>query len=265
MPSILIIEDDKNLSRGIAYSLEKEGFTVHCADTLSEGESIFNCHNSEVLPSAKPACGCHTSLGFNIDLVILDLNLPDGDGVDFCMSARKKSNVPILMLTARDLETDELTGLAAGADDYITKPFSVSILRARVENLLRRSNTSSKDIIQLGAFTLNTNSFKFYLNDTEIPISTTEFRLLKLFMNNVGKILPKEQITTALWENQDDYVDDNALSVNISRLRSKIEANPKKPTIIKTIHGIGYCLVSEISPSAKPAYAATDSTGFKKE
>ena len=210
--TILIVEDDNNLSRGISFSFEKEGFAVRSAQTLSAGINIFN-HNV-------------------IDLVILDLNLPDGDGVAFCKTIREKSNVPILILTARDMETDELEGLTAGADDYITKPFSISILRARAENLLRRFSSS---IIHAGIFSLDTNLCKFYRATDEIPISTTEFRLLKLFMSNIGKVLSKEQISAVLWERQEEYVDDNALSVNISRLRSKI-----KDKKIKTIHGIGY-------------------------
>ena len=225
MAAILIIEDDNNLSRGIAYSFEKEGFTVYCADSISDGNSLFTQHA--------------------IDIVILDLNLPDGDGIAFCKTIREKSNVPVLMLTARDLEADELAGLAAGADDYITKPFSISILRARVDSLLRRISATALNTIQTGAFTLNTSNFKLFREQKEIPISTTEFRILRLFMGNKGKVLPKEQIAAALWENANDYVDDNALSVNISRLRSKIESNPKKPTIIKTIHGIGYVWTGE--------------------
>jgi len=212
MKTILIVEDDSNLSRGITFSFEKEGFAVHVAETLHAGLRIFD---------RSP-----------INLVILDLNLPDGDGVTFCKTVREKSNVPILMLTARDMETDELDGLMAGADDYITKPFSISILRARAENLLRRSNGN---IIQAGTFSLDTNLCKLYRETDEIPISTTEFRLLKLFMSNVGKILSKEQISAVLWERQDEYVDNNTLSVNISRLRSKLKDNK-----IKTIHGIGY-------------------------
>ena len=221
MKTILIVEDDTNLSHGISFSLEKEGFTVYCANTLSEGENIFNQHA--------------------IDIIILDLNLPDGDGIDFCRAVREKSSIPILMLTARDLELDELSGLLAGADDYITKPFSVSILHARVDSLLRRYEDSDKSVIYSGMYKLNTHAFKFYCNDTEIPVSATEFRILRLFMTSGSKILTKEQVSSALWENHKDYVDDNTLSVNISRLRSKIESNPKKPVIIKTVHGIGYC------------------------
>ena len=219
MKTILIIEDDNNLSRGIAFSFEKEGFAVHCADTLSEGKNIFNRQS--------------------IDIVILDLNLPDGDGVDFCKTIRGQSNVPIVMLTARDLETDELSGLAAGADDYITKPFSISILRARIESVLRRLD--GKNTLHSDVFKLDTNICKLFRGNEEISISTTEYRLLKFFMSNIGKVLSKEQILVELWNDQDGYIDDNTLSVNISRLRSKIEENPKKPQIIKTVYGIGYC------------------------
>ena len=225
MKTILIIEDDSNLSRGIAFSLEKEGFVVYSADNLNAGRNIFNKQD--------------------IDLIILDLNLPDGDGMDFCMEVRQKSDAPILMLTVRDLEADELAGLAAGADDYITKPFSVSILRARVQALLRRFDITDKNIFQSGAFKLHTNNFKLFHGEKEIPISATEFRILRLLMDNAGKVLSKGQISDVLWENADEYIDDNALSVNISRLRSKIEANPKKPAIIKTIHGIGYVWTGE--------------------
>jgi len=225
MKTILIIEDDSNLSRGIAFSFEKEGFTVHCANTLKEGKSIFNQHT--------------------IDVIILDLNLPDGDGVDFCKMIREQSSVPIIMLTARDLEIDELTGLSVGADDYITKPFSVSILRARVELLLRRLDGVSKNILHSGMFKLDTNHCKLFRNNEEISISTTEYRLLKFFMNNIGKVLSKEQILAELWSDQDGYVDDNTLSVNIGRLRAKIEENPKKPKIINTVYGSGYVWVGE--------------------
>ena len=225
MKTILIVEDDSNLSRGIAFSFARGGFAVHCAGTLGEGRSLLSQHT--------------------IDLVILDLNLPDGDGADFCKYVRVNSGIPIIMLTARDMETDELAGFAAGADDYITKPFSVSILRVRAENLLRRFEATSRTVIHSGVFKLDTDTCKLYRNNDEIPISTTEFRILRLFMGNIGKILPKEQITAAIWDNQEEYVDDNTISVNISRLRSKIEENPKKPTMIKTIHGIGYVWVGE--------------------
>jgi DNA-binding response OmpR family regulator len=220
---MLIIEDDENLSRGIAFAFEKEGFAVVCVGTL--GLAIKAFHQND------------------FDIVILDLGLPDGDGVEFCRMVREKSSIPIVMLTARDLETDEVQGLVAGADDYVTKPFSLSVLRARVDAVLRRHDRADGHIIQSNGYWLDTKQCKLYRNETEILISTTEFRLLCYLMSNAGQILTKEQIFAATWDNQGNFVDENALSVNISRLRAKIEENPKTPSIIKTIRGMGYTWV----------------------
>lgn len=229
MKTILIIEDDENLSRGIAFAFEKDGYTVKCAGTLEAGKNIFIQHN--------------------INLIILDLGLPDGNGIDFCKNVRVKTDIPIIILTARDMETDEVSGLLSGADDYITKPFSLSVLCARVEALFRRMEISDKNIIKIGKYRLDTSSCKFYhigLNDIEeIPISSTEYRLLDFLMANAGQILSKEQILAALWDNQGNFVDENTLPVNISRLRAKLEDDPKKPRTLKTIHGIGYIWVKE--------------------
>ena len=218
--TILVIEDDKNLSKGISFNFEQEGFKVLCADTLEIGREMFRRHE--------------------IDILIIDLNLPDGDGIDLCQSIREKSNVPIIILTARDMVADEIAGLTAGADDYITKPFSISVLRARVDAALRRFEKPEAHMIYSGEFKLDTNLCKLFRASREIPISTTQFRLLKLFMSNTGVVLSKEQILEELWDNQGEFVDKNTLSVNINRLRSKIEIVPRNPKIIKTIHGIGY-------------------------
>jgi len=221
MKSILLIEDDKILSRGISIALQQAKFCVHISDSIKTGLEFFHRHTP--------------------DLIILDLNLPDGDGLTLCREIRAACDAPIIMLTARDLEADELIGLSAGADDYITKPFSIAVLRARVEAVLRRLDGSDKHKVYAAGFTLDTNLCKlFRVDGEEISISTTEFRLLSLFMTHVGKVLPKDQILAQLW---DDFADENTLTVNISRLRSKIEPNPRKPEIIKTIHGIGYAWV----------------------
>ncbi|BCJ98622.1 response regulator transcription factor [Anaerocolumna chitinilytica] len=229
MKTILIIEDDENLNRGIAFAFEKDGYTVKCASTIKAGEKSF--------------------IQYNIDLIILDLGLPDGNGIDFCKSIRDKTSIPIIMLTARDMEIDEVSGLMSGADDYITKPFSLSILRARVEALFRRMEIPDKNIVKIGKYQLDTSSCKFYridLNDIEeIPISSTEYRLLNFLMVNAGQILSKEQILAALWDNQGNFVDENTLPVNISRLRTKIEDDSKKPRTLKTIYGMGYIWVKE--------------------
>lgn len=229
MKTILIIEDDESLSRGIAFAFEKDGYTVKCACTLEAGKNIL--------------------LQSNISLVILDLGLPDGNGIDFCINVLSKTDIPVIMLTARDMETDEVSGLLAGADDYITKPFSLSVLLARVEALFRRVVTSDKNIIKIGKYQLDNSTCKFYHNGLnsieEIAISSTEYRLLNFLMSNAGRILSKEQILAKLWDNQGNFVDENTLSVNISRLRAKIEDDPKRPRTLKTIYGMGYIWVKE--------------------
>ncbi|SHI81530.1 response regulator transcription factor [Lutispora thermophila] len=220
MKSILILEDDESLIRGISFIFEKDGYNVISVGTIEDGKRMLKGHK--------------------IDLIILDLGLPDGNGMDLCKEIRANSNVPIIMLTACDLETDEVSGLMAGADDYITKPFSLSILRARVEALLRRMDTERNNIIVSGKYRLDLNLCKLYQEDEEIPISSTEYRLLNLLMINAGQVLSKEQILASLWDNEGNFVDENTLAVNISRLRAKLENNPRNPKTIKTIHGIGY-------------------------
>lgn len=225
MKTILLIEDDKNISRGIEVSFEREGFSVLCAHTLKSGTEMLSQHN--------------------IDLIILDLNLPDGNGIEFCKTIREKSNIPIIMLTAFDLETDEVSGFAAGADDYVKKPFSLSVLRARVDAVLRRLETKICRVIVSGAFKLDVDRGKLFKCSDEISVTATELKLLSFFMGNAGQILSKEQILDALWDNQGNFVDENTLSVNISRVRAKIEDDPKSPKIIKTVHGMGYVWAKE--------------------
>ena len=223
--SILILEDDENLNRGIAFTFEKDGYQTISANSIKEGKELLQRHKA--------------------DLIILDLGLPDGNGTDLCKEIRTYSNVPIIMLTVCDLETDEVSGLLAGADDYITKPFSLSILRARVEALLRRTEAKSRHIISSGRYRLDTDTCKFLRGEEEIPISVTEFKLLSFFMTNAGQVLSKEQILSALWDNAGNFVDENTLPVNISRLRAKMEDDPKNPKTIKTIHGLGYIWIGE--------------------
>ena len=220
MKRMLIIEDDDNLMRGIAFAFEKDGFTVLTANTLKDGQQYFEQNN--------------------IDIIILDVGLPDGSGLEFCKNIREKSNIPIIMLTACDLETDEVSGFMAGADDYVTKPFSLSVLRARVDAVLRRLEAKEIGLTQSGIFKLAADRGKLLKGSEEIPISATEYKLLNFLMINAGQILSKEQILAALWDNQGNFVDENTLSVNISRIRAKIEDDPKNPQIIKTIHGMGY-------------------------
>ncbi len=224
MKRILVIEDDENLSRGIAFAFEKSGCHVVTAGSVTEGKSLLERQGA--------------------DLILLDLGLPDGSGMDLCREIRTYSQIPIVMLTARDLETDEVQGLMSGADDYITKPFSLSILRARVDAVFRRMESNKSPLLQCGLFRLDTSLCKFYRGEEEIIVSATEFRLLNYFISHAGQILTKEQLL-ALWDRQGHFVDENTLSVNISRIRAKIEEEPKNPKTLKTIHGMGYIWVRE--------------------
>lgn len=222
MTTIVIVEDDENLSRGIAFALERDGYSVVSAATASEGASCCQRHDP--------------------DLVILDLGLPDRDGLELCRSIRARSGVPIMMLTARDLETDEVQGLMSGADDYVTKPFSLSVLRARVEALLRRADPTGSQVIRSGRFELDVDRCRLRRDGQDVPISATEFRLLRCLMANQGRVLTREQLL-ALWDTDARHLDENTLAVNISRLRAKVESDPRAPRAIKTIHGVGYVWV----------------------
>lgn len=227
---ILMIEDDEGLNRGVSFALEQEGYAVVSARTLQEGKALFEKENP--------------------DAVILDLNLPDGDGLRFCKEIRQlpgdKAGTAVLMLTARDMETDEIMGLASGADDYMTKPFSVAVLKMRLQNILRRkearsdsnpaaSADSGEDAVTSGDVVLDRKTFRAFSGGQELDLSMTEFRLLQYFLENKNQALLKEQILQRVWDTDGNFVEENTLSVNISRLRKKLGGN-----YIRTIQGIGY-------------------------
>ncbi len=214
---LLIIEDDAGLSRGISFAFEQDGWTVLAAQTLKEADMLLEKENPEAL--------------------ILDLNLPDGDGIDFCKKVRSRSGLPILMLTARDMETDEIMGLTSGADDYITKPFSVSVLKLRLQKILERGRETSEDetTLRSGGITLDTKTLHAFRDGQEIDLTMTEFRLLQYFLENKNQVLLKEQILRHIWDDDGNFVEENTLSVNVSRLRKKLGGDR-----IRTIQGMGY-------------------------
>lgn len=214
---ILIIEDDAGLNRGISFALEQEGYETLMARTLKAGMEFFE--------KEKP------------DGVLLDLNLPDGDGIEGCKRIREASDVPILMLTARDMEVDELMGLTSGADDYMTKPFSVAVLKVRLKNILdrKRKNKETEPLLSSGELRVNPGNLRVFCGEKELELSMTEFRLLQYFLENKNQVLLKEQILQHIWDADGNYVEENTLSVNISRLRRKIGGN-----YIRTIQGMGY-------------------------
>ena len=219
--TILIIEDDITLNKGIMLTLRQNDINIKQAFTLEDSRNILKKEK--------------------IDLIILDVNLPDGNGFDFCKEIREKSTTPIIFLTACDMELDIVTGLELGADDYITKPFSLMVLRARVMVALRRlENKNSNNKITIGNLILDFDKMKFTKDNNKINLSKTEQKLLKMLIINKGRVLTREQLIDNVWDNDSEFVEENALTVNIKRLREKIEDNKSKPKYIKTVYGIGY-------------------------
>lgn len=224
MKNILLLEDDQALCNGIAFALKDMGYAILPCYQIAEAKKIL---------AQAPVC-----------LGILDVNLPDGNGFDFCREIRKKNNFPIIFLTANDLETDIITGLEIGADDYITKPFSLMVLRAKVSALLRRNYGKQQEIIKIDDFTFSFATMEFWKNGKPLELSKTEQKLLKLLVEHRGNILTREQMIDLVWSYDGEFVDENALSVAINRLRNKIgDTSPNQ--YIKTVYGIGYMWAGE--------------------
>lgn len=228
MINILIIEDDENVNRGIAFSLEKSGKRIFPAITIKEAEKIASKNK--------------------IDLVICDINLPDGNGLEFIKWIRKQYNTYIICLTALDQEINQVMGYEAGADDYITKPFSLSVLMLKIEAYFNRINNSdtksefiSKDIRVLP------REMKVFVKDEETYLTKNEWKMLSLFMQHPKQVLSKNQILENLFDIDGEYVDENTVAVNIRRLREKIEENPSYPVYLKNIRGLGYVWNQEVN------------------
>lgn len=219
--SILIVEDNGPLANGIKLAIQSDELTIHMASTLSQAKEISN--------------------ELTIDLIILDINLPDGNGLDFLTYSKERHNSKIIILTANDMETDVVTGLEMGADDYITKPFSLMILRARVKAQLR--TVPAKKAYTLGPYVFDFDKMMYTNNHQQIELSKTEQKLLRILIENKGQNLTRGQLVDRIWSNESEFVDENALSVTIKRLRDKLEEDPSKPQYIKTIYGIGYTWV----------------------
>ena len=227
MPNtILIVEDEPNLLAALQYTLTQEGYT---ALTATDGEA-----------------GLRMASRMSPDLVILDVMLPGLDGFEICRILRRESSVPILMLTARGEEVDRVVGLELGADDYVTKPFSMRELLARVRNLIRRASSSqtsdleaSGEIIRSEDLTIDQISHSVTLGDKNIEMKPREFSLLALLASNKGRAFTRNQILERLWGY--DYIGDSrTVDVHVRWLREKIELDPSKPRRIVTIRGLGY-------------------------
>ena len=224
MDTIFLLEDDQTLGRGIVMALEAPGRTVTLAGSLREGRAVLGRE-------------C-------FDLLILDINLPDGSGLELLRQLRAAGNsTPVILLTANDLELDEVTGLEAGADDYITKPFSLAVLRARVATQLRRRAQPAAGAVTMGPFVFDFDRMDFRRAGVPVELSKTEQRLLQVLVINRGCTVPRAVLTERVWPEEAAYVEPNALSVAVKRLRAKLEADPANPQYLKTVYGLGYTWV----------------------
>ena len=221
MGRIFILEDEQSVNRGISFSLDKAGHQTCACYTMQEAKEKL--------------------LQFQPDLVICDINLPDGSGLDFIEWLRGHLDAYIICLTALNQEMDQVLGYEAGADDYITKPFSLSVLLLKIEAFFKRSaKEGAAGVLHSGALRFNQGEMKLSIDDLEVSLSKNEWRLLGLFLNHPKQILSKRQILEHVFDMEGEFVDENTLAVNIRRLREKIEKEPAKPVYIKNVRGLGY-------------------------
>lgn len=220
MKRILLLEDDAALGEGIRLALKHGDAQIVLCRTLSEARQAL--------------------AGSAFDLLILDINLPDGSGLELLRALRQRSAVPVILLTANDMETDVVNGLESGADDYITKPFSLAILRARVNARLRRGSALPCGAVETGGFSFDFDRMEFRKDGRSVELSKTEQKLLRLLVENRGQTLTRAALVDRIWTDGAEYVDENALSVTVKRLRDKLEDVPSRPQYLKTVYGIGY-------------------------
>ena len=221
--NLFLLEDDYAIATGLCYSLENEEYSVTHASGVKQAIDIISKEK--------------------FSLYILDLTLPDGSGYDVCKEIKKQGDLPVIFLTAYDDEVNVVMGFEFGADDYISKPFRLKELLVRIKSVLRRYNNETADgVIKFKDLTVNTNEAKVYKDGNEIILTAMEYRLLLILLNNRGKVLSRTQLLENIWDVDSDFVEDNTLTVYIKRLRDKIEEEPNRPLIIKTVRGLGYMI-----------------------
>ncbi len=223
MTKILIVEDEASFSEALAFLLGKEGFVVDTASTGTEALEKFSRNE--------------------FDLILLDLMLPEISGIEVCRTIRTQSQVPIIMLTAKDTEIDKVVGLELGADDYVTKPYSRSELVARIRAVLRRGNgvvsEAETGVLSVANIRMDIDRHQVSVGGQPISLPLKEFELLEFLMRNAGRVLTRNQLIDRVWGS--DYVGDTkTLDVHIKRLRAKVEKDPANPTLIQTVRGLGY-------------------------
>ncbi|MBQ7300243.1 MAG: response regulator transcription factor [Clostridia bacterium] len=213
MKHILLVEDDTALREGLVTALQSDSFTIRAAADLASARRILREHS--------------------FDLLLLDVNLPDGSGIDLCREVTAVQNVPVIFLTVRDAEIDEVTAFRAGACDYIKKPFSLTILQERIAAALRKR--SPNHIYEDSRFRFDFTELVFSADGVRVILSATEQKLLSIFCNHKGQILERQTLVDKIWSCDSDYIDENALSVTVKRLRDKLGAD-----CIGTVYGMGY-------------------------
>lgn len=220
MYKVLVIEDDSSIRLGLKYYLEQESFKVIEADSIS---SSMEC------------------LSDTIDLILLDVNLPDGSGFDLFKQIKKQKDIPIIFLTANDLEVSVVMGLDMGADDYITKPFKARELVSRIKNVLRRTKgVNDSNIIKIHNIVIDMKQAKVFKNGVDVMLTALEYKILLILSLNPNTVFSREKILADIWDVNEAFVNDNTLTVYVKRIREKIEDDPTMPQIILTVRGIGY-------------------------
>ncbi|MGN0484582.1 MAG: response regulator transcription factor [Lachnospiraceae bacterium] len=220
MTKIQIVEDDRALREGITFALQEQEIDFVQSMTVKQAKEVFEAEQP--------------------DLIILDVNLPDGTGYEFLTWVRARAQVPVLILTANDMEMDEVTGLNLGADDYMTKPFSLAVLRAHIQALMRRAGAKKANVYEEDGFQFDFERVIFWKNGKEIVLSVNEQRLLRLLVENRGRVLTRTVLVDRLWSDGGAFVDENALSVTVNRLRGKLEEKTEHVSYIQTVYGQGY-------------------------
>lgn len=222
MTRVLVIEDEESFRDALQFMLSREGFDVVLAADGAEGINLFDAKDP--------------------DIVLLDLMLPEVSGTEVCKYIRSKSNIPVIMLTAKDTEIDKVVGLELGADDYVTKPFSTRELLARIKAVLRRGSDVESDnvgSVEVGPVRMDVERHALSVNGQAVAMPLKEFELLEFLMRNSGRVLTRGQLMDRVWGS--DYVGDGkTLDVHIKRIRSKIEPDPANPVYLTTVRGLGY-------------------------
>lgn len=220
MKKILLVEDNETIILGLRYSLQQEEYDVHVATNIIDAK--------EKIDNNK------------LDLAILDISLPDGNGLELCKYIKEKVDLPIIFLTAKDEENDIIAGFDIGADDYITKPFRVRELISRIRTILKRYDKSEvkENMIEVNNILINTERAQVFKNGTEIIFTSLEYKILLLLFSNLNKLITREMILDKIWDVAGNFVNDNTLTVYIKRIREKLDDNEGE--IIKTVRGMGY-------------------------